>query len=80
MFLALDAPGASEGGLRGRRSGPDGGGPAARQHRHLPEASLVIVAWTSGIVDEAAAVRRVREGRLRGGDFDVFEQEPLFLP
>jgi len=41
-----------------------------------PEAVLVNMA-RGGILDEAALVAMLREGRLRGATLDVFDEEPL---
>jgi lactate dehydrogenase-like 2-hydroxyacid dehydrogenase len=43
----------------------------------LPKGSLLIAPSRAGMVDEAAALRGVQEGHLRGAAFDVFETEPL---
>ena len=50
---------------------------SAERLARLPEGSLLIAASRGGVVDEAAALRGVREGHLRGAAFDVFEEEPL---
>ncbi len=49
---------------------------AARLALCKPSARIVTVA-RGGIVDEAALADALREGRLAGAAFDVFEQEPI---
>jgi phosphoglycerate dehydrogenase-like enzyme len=50
---------------------------SAERLARLPKGSLLIAASRGGVVDEAAALRNVREGHLRGAAFDVFQEEPL---
>jgi D-3-phosphoglycerate dehydrogenase len=45
--------------------------------RALPQGAVLVNAARGGIVDEAAVVRLLDEGRLLGAAFDVFEREPL---
>ena len=49
---------------------------AARLER-LPRGAIVVSASRGGIVDEAAVLRGVEDGRLAGAAFDVYETEPL---
>ena len=49
----------------------------AGQLARMRSDALIVNAARGGIVDEAALAVALREGRLRGAAFDVFEREPL---
>ncbi|MFN8650960.1 MAG: phosphoglycerate dehydrogenase [Gemmatimonadales bacterium] len=43
----------------------------------LKPTAVIVNAARGGLVDEAALITRLKEGKLAGAAFDVFEQEPL---
>jgi D-3-phosphoglycerate dehydrogenase / 2-oxoglutarate reductase len=43
----------------------------------LKPGCVIVNAARGGLVDETALIRRLKEGKLAGAAFDVFEQEPL---
>lgn len=49
---------------------------AARLDR-LPRGALIVNIARGGIVDEAALLERLRDGRIGGAALDVFDEEPL---
>ncbi|RMH18017.1 MAG: D-2-hydroxyacid dehydrogenase [Gemmatimonadetes bacterium] len=66
-YVVLTAPGTAE--TRGLLD--------ARRLALLPRGAVVVNVARGSLVDEAALVRALDEGRLRGAALDVFEREPL---